>query len=69
MKIATWNINGLTSRLTQVIEWSVASRPDILCLQETKCIDAKFPSQRLRVAGFEHVAFAGEKSYNGVAIL
>lgn len=69
MKIATWNINGLTSRLTQVIDWSAANRPDILCLQETKTTNAKFPTQRLRAAGFEHVAFTGEKAYNGVAIL
>lgn len=69
MKIATWNINGLISRLSQVIEWSAENRPDILCLQETKCIDAKFPAQRLRSAGFTDFAFTGEKSYNGVAIL
>ena len=69
MKLATWNINGLNSRLTQVIEWSAANQPDVLCLQETKCIDAKFPTQRLRSAGFTHIAFTGEKSYNGVAIL
>lgn len=69
MKIATWNINGLTSRISHVIEWSAMNGTDVLCLQETKCVDAKFPTQRLRAAGYEYVAFNGEKSYNGVAIL
>lgn len=69
MKIATWNINGINSRLDHVIEWSRTAQPDVLCLQETKCVDAKFPHQRLRSVGFEHIEFHGEKAYNGVAIL
>jgi len=69
VKIATWNINGINSRLTQVIDWCSANRPDVLCLQETKSIDAKFPLRRLRAAGFTDIAFTGEKGYNGVAIL
>jgi len=69
MKIATWNINGIASRIDQVIGWCVAGQPDILCLQETKCIDGRFPHQRFRNAGFSFVEFIGEKAYNGVAIL
>jgi exodeoxyribonuclease-3 len=67
--IATWNINGIASRLEHVITWSRAARPDVLCLQETKTPDAKFPVSKLRLAGYEHIAVHGEKSYNGVAIL
>ena len=69
MKIATWNINGITSRLQHVLDWSAANQPDVLCLQETKCSDDKFPRQKLRAAGFPHVEFHGEKAYNGVALL
>ena len=69
MKIATWNINSINLRLEHVLSWCAKNQPDVLCLQETKCVDAKFPEQRLRTAGFEHIAFSGEKAYNGVAIL
>ena len=69
MKIATWNINGINSRLDHVIKWSSIAEPDVLCLQETKTPDAKFPLMKLHKAGYEHIAVHGEKSYNGVAIL
>ena len=69
MKIATWNINSINSRLGHVLDWCAKNGPDVLCLQETKSVDAKFPHARLRSAGFEHLAFHGEKAYNGVAIL
>lgn len=69
MKVATWNVNGISSRLDHVIRWSLDARPDVLCLQETKITDARFPAGKLRSAGFSHVAAIGEKSYNGVAIL
>jgi len=69
VKIATWNINGINSRLDHVIKWSAGARVDVLCLQETKTPDAKFPVMKLRKAGYEHIAVHGEKSYNGVAIL
>ncbi len=69
MKVATWNINGITSRLQHVLDWSAANRPDVLCLQETKSVDAKFPHQKLRAAGFPYIEHIGEKAYNGVAIL
>jgi len=69
VKIATWNINGINSRLQHVIDWCEKERPDVLCLQETKCVDAKFPHTKLRAAGFPYIEFFGEKAYNGVAIL
>ncbi len=69
MKIATWNINGIASRLEHVLKWCEVMQPDVLCLQETKCVDAKFPTARLRSIGFTHIEAFGEKAYNGVAIL
>ena len=69
MKIATWNINGISSHLGQVVDWCVVNQPDVLCLQETKCVDARFPHQRLRSIGFEQIEFIGEKAYNGVSII
>jgi len=69
VKIATWNINGIGSRLDQVLEWCEANQPDVLCLQETKCVDARFPHHRLHSVGFPFIEFIGEKAYNGVAIV
>ena len=69
MRIATWNVNSLRLRLPQLEKWAKKARPDVLCLQETKTEDAEFPAAELRALGFEHIAFRGERSYNGVAIL
>src|SRR4030095_4047679 len=69
MKSATWNINSIKDRVQHVINWSEVNQPDVLCLQETKCPDDKFPSQKLRAVGYEHAALFGERTYNGVAIL
>jgi len=68
MRVATWNVNSLKVRLPQVLAWLEAQQPDVLCLQETKLEDAKFPAQEIRAAGY-HVLFSGQKTYNGVAIL
>ena len=68
MRITTWNVNSLKVRLPQVIEWLGAHSPDALCLQETKLEDAKFPVEELQAAGYV-AQFAGQKTYNGVAIL
>src|SRR5262245_45011885 len=68
MKIATWNVNSISVRLPQVLQWIDGNRPDVLCLQETKCIDAKFPANALREAGYA-VEIFGQPTYNGVAIL
>lgn len=67
MKIATFNVNSIRSRLPIVIDWLNRNKPDILCLQETKVQDHEFPSTAFLNAGYQ-VAFRGEKSYNGVAI-
>ena len=69
MKVVTWNINGINSRIRLVLDWCKMEQPDVLCLQETKCVDARFPHRQFRDAGFEHVEFTGEKGYNGVAII
>jgi exodeoxyribonuclease III len=69
MKIATWNINSIKSRIDHVLKWCARNQPDILCLQETKCVDQKFPHAKLRAAGYLHIEHLGEVAYNGVAIL
>jgi len=68
MKLATWNVNSLKVRLPQVIEWLARQQPDVLCLQETKTEDGAFPAIALQATGYQCV-FAGQKTYNGVAIL
>ncbi len=68
MRIATWNINSVRRRLPLVLDWLTASKPDVLCLQETKVPDGEFPAVAFRDAGY-HVAFRGMKGYNGVATL
>jgi exodeoxyribonuclease-3 len=68
MKIASWNINSLRRRQDRLFAWLETTKPDIVCLQETKCTDAQFPELALEAAGY-HSAYHGEKSYNGVAIL
>ncbi len=68
MKIATWNVNSINVRMPQLLEWLERAKPDVVCLQETKSVDANFPEFELKAAGYD-AAFIGEKSYNGVAIL
>lgn len=68
MKIASWNVNSLRVRLPQVLDWLDAHSPDILALQETKLLDENFPLEEINAAGYQ-VAFSGQKTYNGVAIL
>jgi len=68
MKLATWNVNSLKVRLSQVLDWAGRHRPDVLCLQETKLQNDRFPAMELRAAGYEPLA-NGQKTYNGVAIL
>lgn len=68
MKITTWNVNGLRARLTHVIDFLREHRPDVLCLQETKVADDKFPAEPLEDEGYNIERF-GQKGYNGVAIL
>ena len=68
MKIASWNINSLRKRQDRLSAWLETTKPDVVCLQETKCADEQFPVLVLQAAGY-HSAYHGEKSYNGVAIL
>jgi len=68
MKFATWNVNSLNVRLPHLLDWLTDAQPDVLCLQETKQEDVKFPYQALQEAGYEAIHI-GQKTYNGVAIL
>ncbi|MBA2494508.1 MAG: endonuclease/exonuclease/phosphatase family protein, partial [Acidobacteria bacterium] len=68
MKIATWNVNSIAVRLEQVLSWLKTHDIDVLCLQETKCVDEKFPLEEIQKIGY-NAAIMGQKSYNGVAIL
>ena len=72
MKLATWNVNSLTVRLPQVLDWlsgqTAVGGMDVLALQETKTTDDKFPKAEIEAAGY-HVAFFGQKTYNGVALI
>lgn len=69
MKIATWNINSMRIREGALNKFVNVHKPDVLCLQETKVDDPLFPHGIVRSLGFKYAVFAGEKSYNGVAIL
>lgn len=68
MKLATWNVNSLGVRLPQVIDWLALHQPDVLCLQETKLTDDKFPHAEIAAAGYR-VEWFGQKTYNGVALI
>lgn len=68
MKIVSWNVNSLNVRLPHLLEYLSTHQPDIVALQETKLPDEKFPTADIAAAGY-HVAFSGQKTYNGVAII
>jgi exodeoxyribonuclease-3 len=68
IKLATWNVNSLKIRLEQVLAWLKINEVDILALQETKLTDENFPTQVFEENGY-HVAFSGQKTYNGVAVI
>lgn len=68
MKIASWNVNSLKVRLPHVLDWLESANPDVLALQETKLLDENFPREAIEATGY-HVSFAGQKTYNGVAII
>ena len=68
MKVISWNINSLRKRQDRLFSWLENTKPDIVCLQETKCTDDQFPALALQAAGYR-AAYHGEKSYNGVAII
>src|SRR5262249_18525459 len=68
MKIATYNVNGIKSRLPNLLAWLEREQPDIACLQELKALDSAFPAAGLAMAGYKSL-WKGQRSWNGVAIL
>jgi exodeoxyribonuclease-3 len=68
MRIATWNVNSVRTRLDQVLDWLYVQSVDVLCLQETKVVDADFPQTPFRHEGYQ-VYVSGQKAYNGVALI
>jgi exodeoxyribonuclease-3 len=68
MLVATWNVNSILARLPNVVRWLDKVGPDVLCMQETKCTDDKFPLDVFQERGYQCTIF-GQQSYNGVAIL
>ena len=69
LTVATWNINSVRLRINLVTRYLAQHRPDVLCLQETKCPDANFPYEPIRGAGYPHIAISGQKGYHGVAVV
>ena len=69
LKVTTWNINSVRLRIDLVAKFIKAVRPDVLCLQETKCPDDAFPLKRFRRLGYEHIALHGQKGYHGVSVV
>ena len=68
MKLASFNVNGVKTRLPQLLDWLHKEAPDVVCLQELKALDGAFPAAELREAGY-HALWKGQRSWNGVAIL
>lgn len=68
MQLVTWNVNSLNVRLPHLLKWLEENPVDVICIQETKLTDDKFPAAAIAAAGY-HVEFSGQKTYNGVAIL
>jgi exodeoxyribonuclease-3 len=68
MRIATWNVNSIKQRMDNFLGWLAERQPDVVCLQETKCVDEAFPREPLEALGY-NVSVHGQKAYNGVAIL
>jgi exodeoxyribonuclease III len=69
LTVSTWNINSVRLRIDLVAKFVKTVRPDVLCLQETKCPDDKFPLKRFKRLGYEHIAVNGQRGYHGVAVL
>jgi exodeoxyribonuclease-3 len=68
VKLATWNVNSIRARLDRVLEWIDGAKPDVVCMQEIKCLDTEFPALEFQTRGYK-VATHGQKTYNGVALL
>lgn len=68
MKVASWNVNSVGARKERLIAWLTRHAPDVLCLQELKCVDDAFPREEITALGY-HVETFGQRTYNGVAVL
>jgi exodeoxyribonuclease-3 len=68
LRIATWNVNSIKQRIDSALAWLAERQPDIVCLQETKCVDEAFPREPFEAAGY-NLAVHGQKTFNGVALL
>jgi exodeoxyribonuclease-3 len=68
LRIATWNVNSIKQRVDNVVAWLREREPDVVCLQETKCVDEAFPREAFEALGY-NVAVHGQKTFNGVAVL
>src|SRR5262245_17719634 len=68
MRIATWNVNSIKQRVDNAVAWLASTQPDVVCLQETKCVDQAFPREPFEELGY-NIAVHGQKTFNGVAIL
>jgi len=68
VRIATWNVNSIKQRLDSAVTWLAERKPEIVCLQETKCVDDAFPREPFEALGY-NLAVHGQKTFNGVAIL
>src|SRR3989442_15336676 len=69
LTVTTWNINSVRLRVNLVAKFIKSVRPDVLCLQETKCPDDKFPLKRFKRLGYAHAALNGQKGYHGGVLL
>jgi exodeoxyribonuclease-3 len=69
LKVTTWNINSVRLRIDLVAKFIKSVRPDVICLQETKCPDDAFPLNRFKRLGYQHVALNGQKGYHGVSVI
>src|ERR1700736_5917768 len=68
MRVATWNVNSIKQRVDNAVAWLKERAPDIVCLQETKCVDEAFPREAFEALGY-NVKVHGQKTFNGVAVL
>jgi exodeoxyribonuclease-3 len=68
MRIATWNVNSINQRTANVVDWLKSRSPDVVCLQEIKCVASGFPGEAFEALGY-NIAIHGQKTFNGVAIL
>ncbi len=68
MRVATWNVNSIRQRVDHVVSWLKETAPDVVCLQEIKCVDELFPREPIEALGY-NVVTHGQKDFNGVALL